>query len=215
MVPRILHQITGPKKNFVVEHCLASWHAVHEQGFSIRIWNDDMLTDFISEKYPFALHAFLKARNHAEAADIARYLLVYHTGGFYMDWDVQLLNMEKFIQLVEDTPDGFLIQDPLNATLASEAFSAKKNEQYLIKLVESIVQLYDQKLRDTMGTPQYSGPYRMRDALTCFSSDQSILPVNDVFVYNYREIREMPERVITQPLIHYWLHSWVHLNDNK
>ena len=209
MVPKILHQITGPRQNFVVAHCLASWQRIQGKGFTINIWNDELLTTFISKEYPFALNAFLKARNHAEAADIARYLLVYHTGGIYMDWDVQLLSVPKFIQVLKDTPHGFLIQDPDNFTIASEAFSAQKKEPYLIKLVESIVELYEQQQRDTMATPEYSGPYRMRDALYNFTTKQALIPVNDIFVYNYREIRSMPERPIVQPLIHYWIHSWI------
>lgn len=209
MVTKILHQITGPKQNFVVEHCMASWQRIQKKGFTINIWNDELLTAFITKEYPFALNAFLNARNHAEAADIARYLLVYHTGGIYMDWDVQLLNVPGFMQVLKETPDGFLIQDPENLTIASEAFAAQKQEPYLIKLVESIVDLYDLKQRDTMETPQYSGPYRMRDALFSFSSKQTLIPVNDIFVYNYREIRSMPRRPVVQPLIHYWIHSWI------
>jgi len=208
-VPRILHQIVGPKKNEVIDYCLASWQMLEGDDFEFRIWDDYLLTEFISGEYSFALEAFLNARNHAEAADIARYLLVYHTGGYYMDWDVQLLNRDKFAALMESTPSGFLLRDPSNLTIAAEAFSAEKNEEYLLNLVRDIVRLYDQRLRDTMGTPQYSGPFRMRDVLhDGYTTKQAILPVKEVFAYDYEEIRDMPERDVEQPLIHYWLHTW-------
>lgn len=208
-VPRILHQIVGPKTNKVIDHCLSSWQMLRDYGFEYRTWNDQRLTEFISKEYPFALEAFLHARNHAEAADIARYLLVHHTGGYYMDWDVQLLSRPKFLQLIKKTSKGFLIQDPSNLTIAAEAFSAGKNETYLLDLVYSIVHLYEGNKRDMMTTPEYSGPFRMRDVLQQGSTTkQRILPVDEVFAYNYAEIREMPEKVITQPLVHYWLHTW-------
>jgi hypothetical protein len=182
---------------------------LRDHGFEFRTWNDELLAAFISKEYPFALEAFLYARNHAEAADIARYLLIYHTGGFYMDWDVQLLSRPKFMQLIKETPAGFLIQDPSNLSIAAEAFSAEKKETYLFDLVHEIVGLYGNNKRDVLTTPDYSGPFRMRDVLQQGSTTkQRILPVKAVFAYDYTEIREMPERVITQPMVHYWLHTW-------
>jgi hypothetical protein len=49
----------------------------------------------------------------------------------------------------------------------------------------------------------------MRDTLKKFSTKQSLIPVKEVFVYDYSEIRIMPDRESGQPLIHYWLHSWL------
>ena len=177
-------------------------------GFVTHIWDDQRLEEFIGKEYPFALEAFLNARNHAEAADIARYLLVYHTGGYYMDWDVQLLSRSRFSRLMKRTPDGFLIEDPANKSIAAEAFSANRNEAYLMRLVHSIVEIYEANRRDSMNTPEYSGPFRMRDVLRDHVTAQAIVPIKEVFVYDYSEIREMPDRVVTQPLIHYWLHTW-------
>jgi mannosyltransferase OCH1-like enzyme len=180
-----------------------------ENDFTIRIWNDDLLDIFISEEYPFALSAFRHARNHAEAADIARYLLVYHTGGYYMDWDVQLLDKKAFFELIDRTPKGFLIIDPANGSIAAEAFSAAKSETYLLRLVENIVGIYERNERDRYTTPFFSGPFRMQTVLREYPTEQSIIPVKEVFAYDYSEIREMPEREITQPMVHYWLHTWI------
>lgn len=126
MIPKILHQIVGPKTNYVIDVCLSSWQLLKPKKFVIKTWNDDLLSKFIGQEYPFALQAFVNSRNHGEAADIARYLLIYHTGGFYMDWDVQLLDLLEFMKLIKKTPNGFLLVDPINQTPAPEAFSAKK-----------------------------------------------------------------------------------------
>lgn len=208
-VPRILHQIVGPNTNELIDKCLASWQALQSLGFTITIWDDESITRFLSENYLFALDAFEKARNHGEASDIARYLLVYHTGGFYMDWDIELLSMEHFVALITKTDSGFLLQDPANMTLASEAFSARRQEPYLLDLVNDIVQLYNTGQRDAMGTPQYSGPFRMRDSLINSSTRQMLIPIKDAFLYDYTEIRSMPQRPDQRPMIHYWLHTWL------
>lgn len=211
MVPRLLHFIVGPKASPLIQRCLDSWLILQKVGFEIRIWNDDLIEVFIAEKYPF-LYACLKhARNHAEVADIARYAIVHYYGGYYMDWDVELLNVRKFLKICDENPFGYLIQDPLNQTLASESFSAQKEEPYLFSLIDNINDIYIHNFRDSMETPQFSGPYRMREVFYFLKqkTQQNIILVKDAFLYDYTEIREMPERDRTTAMIHYWTHSWL------
>lgn len=40
------------------------------------------------------------------------------------------------------------------------------------------------------------------------NTKQELIEVNDIFMYNYREIRKMPPKEIIPPLIHYWMHGW-------
>lgn len=210
MVKKIIHQIVGPKKNKLIGYCLNSWEIMMNYDFEIKIWNDDSIREFISKRYSFALPAMLNARNHAEASDIARYLIIYHYGGYYMDWDIQLIDPEGFLDICNKTSNGFLVIDLFNETLASECFSAGSKEAYLLSLSQDIIALYNNNLRNNLSTPQYSGPYRMRDSLKKHqNSKQTFIEVNDIFVYNYREIREMPNKDTFPPLIHYWVHSWM------
>lgn len=210
MPPLIIHQIVGPKTNQVIDACLNSWKILEEVDFEIKIWTDESLQEFVSEHYLFALEAIIKARNHAEAADIARYLIVHHFGGYYFDWDIQLLNPNTFIDICEYNPEGFLVIDPFNDTIASESFSANAGNDYLLALVVEIIDIYEKGLRDGMGTPQFSGPFRMKDSLQKNGpGNLKLIPVKEIFAYDYNEIRAMIPREIVQPMIHYWLHSWV------
>jgi len=173
-------------------------------------WNDEELASFIGKHYPFALAAFLNARNHAEAADIARYLLVYHYGGHYYDWDVQLLDKRMFLDLCNSNPDGFLLKDRHDGSLASEAFSANKMEPYLLKIIDDILESYQNGEINSMRTLHYSGPFRMQSSYEKFPySAQRVLGVKDVFMYEYNEIQQMPEKTGQYAMIHYWLHSWL------
>ncbi|WP_126244191.1 glycosyltransferase family 32 protein [Chitinophaga rhizosphaerae] len=210
MQKKIIHQMTGDHKPDLVLACMLSWQILKKSGFEIRVWDDRIITSFLKKQYPTVLPAFLNARNHAEAADIARYIIVYHFGGCYIDWDIQLLDDTGFLALMEDCPNGHLVIDPANGTLASECFSANPGEPYLLSLTGDILELYQRKQRDALFTPQYSGPYRMRDALQKHgNSTQRLIPVKDIFAYDYSEIRTKPDREIVQPLLHYWMHSWI------
>lgn len=209
-VPKIIHQITGKPTTTLIDRCLKSWDKLEGFDFKIRIWNDELIADFLLKEHPFAFPAFINARNHAEAADIARYLIIYSFGGYYVDWDVELLNVPKFISLSKKYPSGYMLCDPINNTLASEFFCAISDDDYLLLLVLDIVFIYNNGQRELMNTPQYSGPYRMRDSLILHPKTRMIsIPVKEVFAYNYTEIRNPPQRKITQPLIHYWAHSWM------
>jgi len=211
MLPKIIHHIVGPNTNAVTDHCLRSWRVLKKKGFKIKIWDDASIEKFLLKKYAFSLPAFINARNHAEAADIARYLIIYHFGGYYLDWDIELLSISKFLELHQDCKKGFLIKDPLNQSIASEAFSAQPGEKYLLGLVENITIIYNNGFRDTMGTPQYSGPFRMREVYYFMKKKtrQTIVEVKDVFLYDYTEIRERPPRDTEVAMIHYWMHSWL------
>lgn len=90
MVPKIIHHITGRKPSDLVKTCLKSWKPLSAYGFTFKIWNDEKIERFIKENYGYALDAFKTARNHAEAADIARYLITFHYGGYYVDWDIHV-----------------------------------------------------------------------------------------------------------------------------
>lgn len=210
MVPKIIHHIVGSKINVAIETCLNSWKILHNYGYDIYVWNDETITNFLTSRYDFALECFLKARNHGEAADIARYLLIHHFGGHWIDWDVQLLKPTEFLKIVEENKNGYFIVDPVNGTLAAEVFCSSVNNPFLFKLAKDIVEIYKFDKRDTMGTPQFSGPYRMRDSLKLFGSiDQQIIPIQKMFVYDYWEIEKMEKKIIVQPMIHYWLHTWI------
>lgn len=214
MINRIIHQIVGPTKNDLIQRCLNSWAPLKAKGFIVKVWNDELINEFIEDFYPYASEAISKARNHAEAADIARYLIVYHYGGYYVDWDVELLIIGKFIKITNKYKNGFLILDPSNATIASECFSSISGDRFLKYLADEIVEIFNSKKRNEMGTPQFSGPYRMRDAAFKYKLNkqelkQEFIEINNIFLYNYKEIRSMPERKRNVPLIHYWVHSWI------
>lgn len=209
MMKNLIHQMVGPKISPFINTCLQTWKALENNGFEIKIWNDDLINRFVENNYPNYMNIIANARNHAEAADIARYLIIYHCGGIYIDWDIELLNVDGFIKIINNCPNGFLVLDPDNGTIASECFAANQGESYLFNLVQEIKNVCDTGNRDNFTTPQLTGPFRMKEILKKYKSNQRIIEVKDIFVYSYAEIRKFPPKLIKQPLIHYWVHSWI------
>lgn len=210
MVPKLIHQIKGLTPSPLVQRCLLSWEVLKENGFDIMYWNDHDLKYFIQTHYPFALNPFINARNHAEAADIARYLLVYHHGGYYVDWDIHLNNSQSFNDLASANRTGYLIVDPINGSFASEHFSANKKEKILMEIINDIVATYDRGERELMNTPQYSGPFRMKYSISKSENNiLSIIKVKDIFEYSYEEIRKADKFGVNAIMTHFWEHSWL------
>ncbi|MFU1859325.1 glycosyltransferase [Sphingobacterium sp. NGMCC 1.201703] len=193
-----------------MHYCLKSWLEMENHGFEICYWDQEQLWAFLNAKYKFAVDTYLTARNHAERADIARYLLVYHYGGYYVDWDISLNNPNLFLQIVQKEENGYFVVDPTNGTLASEHFSSKKHNPYLFQLVKDIVATFERGERELMGTPQYSGPFRMKATLQKIKHlEQTKISVKDIFEYSYDEIRGKREYCKSGILTHFWEHTWL------
>ncbi|RKE52745.1 glycosyltransferase family 32 protein [Sphingobacterium detergens] len=211
MIPKIIHQICFNTPSELAKRCINSWVCLKEkENFDIIYWNFDKLVDLIQNEYPWAYNSFVTARNYAEAADIGRYLIVYHFGGCYVDWDIHLNNVDHFISLYNEEVNGFVLIDPVNYTIASEFFASPPNERYFLEIVQEINNIYLEGNRDSFFTPQYSGPFQMRKTLSKFQEiDFSLIEVKEVFEYNYSEIKQATSFTKHGILTHFWEHSWI------
>ena len=187
---RTIHQLVGPSPSPLVRTCLDSWKILENHGFKLLYWDDQKIFDFVNAFFPEYLDPLVSARNFAELADIARYLIIFHYGGYYVDWDIRLNNIQKFLYLDSTIQSGYLVIDPFNDTLASEHFSSMPGNEYFYFLVKDINHTFIRGERELLDTPHYSGPYRMKTALQRYKkSDLRLIPVDQIFEYNYREIR--------------------------
>jgi len=87
-IPRIIHYIwfgNNPKSRSV-QRCIASWRR-HCPGYRIIEWNE---SNYNIKKSRYMYEAY-QERKWAFASDYARYDIVYHHGGIYLDTDVELV----------------------------------------------------------------------------------------------------------------------------
>ncbi len=210
MINKIIHQIhLSEMPNDFIKHCVSSWDIMKEFGFEIKVWNNEEVKDIILNHYPQLIEPYANCRNFGEAGDIAKYAILHHISGYYVDWDIQLIYPKTFFEIVESAPLGYLLIDPSNGTYASEFFSAQKDDILMQQLMNDIAEIYHTQTPPPFA-PQYTGPYRMRETVQKIGIvAQKIIPVKEIFEYDYSEIRSATFKNVTKVAIHYWAHSWI------
>lgn len=90
-IPKIIHQTW--KTNVIPRR----WLKIQQQnlalspGFEYKLWTDAAIMEFVSQKFPDLFESFSNYRYNIMRADVIRYLLMYETGGLYLDLDYELL----------------------------------------------------------------------------------------------------------------------------
>lgn len=90
-IPHHLHQIfffetseTLPEK---LKNAKRSWIQRHPK-YSYTLWNKTSIDWLITKEYPFLKTLYNSYGHWVRRADVARYLVLYHYGGWYVDLDV-------------------------------------------------------------------------------------------------------------------------------
>lgn len=88
MIPKVIHYCWFGKSPLPdkVKKNIDSWKK-YNPDYTIKQWNEN---NFEIEKYPFIKKAY-KQRAFAFASDMARLIIIYKFGGFYLDTDVEAL----------------------------------------------------------------------------------------------------------------------------
>lgn len=131
-IPRVIHYVWFGKspKNKSVQRCIASWRRFCPE-YQIVEWNE---SNYNIKKNRYMYEAY-KAKKWAFASDYARYDIVYHYGGIYLDTDVELVaGMDQF--LYDQMFMGFLENCRVNSGLG---FGSVKGNPIL----KEILQYYD------------------------------------------------------------------------
>lgn len=87
-IPRIIHQ------TYISENVPLEWKYSQQSvkfwndGFEYIFWTDETLRTFINENYPNFINTYDSYPYAIQRVDAARYFLLYHFGGFYLDLDI-------------------------------------------------------------------------------------------------------------------------------
>lgn len=107
LIPKVIHYCwfgRGPMPTLALK-CIQSWNK-YMQAYKIIEWNED---NFDVNCCIYVKQAY-KAKKYAFVSDYARFHILYHHGGIYMDTDVEvlrpldaLLNNQMFAGFETDT----------------------------------------------------------------------------------------------------------------
>ena len=100
-IPKTIHYcwFSGKKKPAFLEKCIASWHT-YCPDYEIKAWTAE---NFDLQMNVYVAH-YAKKKQWAFVSDFARFYILYHEGGIYLDSDVEVL--KSFDDLLQY--EGFL-----------------------------------------------------------------------------------------------------------
>ena len=135
MIPKIIHYCwfgNTPKPD-IVKHCITSWRK-YCVGWEIKEWNE---ANFDVESIPYMKEAY-EQKKYAFVSDVARLLIVYQSGGVYLDTDVELLGS---IEPLLENEAFFAFESNRNINTGL-GFGAISNHKAIKKMLEFYKEKY-------------------------------------------------------------------------
>lgn len=89
-IPSQIHQIYGFKSAVLAQEHKQKreeWITAH-RNYTNSLWDEAAVKDLIKVNYPQLYSMFVSYDSWIQRADVARYVLLYHYGGWYVDLDV-------------------------------------------------------------------------------------------------------------------------------
>jgi len=90
-VPKILHRMW---KNDDLNSMPKPWRKAFKtcarvhKDWKVKLWTDSLLEDFIRSQYPWFFDTYASYEHNIQRVDAARYFILYHYGGVYLDLDI-------------------------------------------------------------------------------------------------------------------------------
>lgn len=130
MIPKVIHYcwFGGNPKPELVERCIASWKT-YCPNWKIIEWNE---SNYDVKKIPYLEEAY-QAGKWAFVSDYARLDIIFHSGGVYLDTDVELF-AEPTEWLDYDASFAFETGRVINTGLG---FAAEKGSQVVSEMMKS------------------------------------------------------------------------------
>ena len=139
-IPRIIHQI------WTTNDIPQKWRTL-QQGcikmnpdYEYMLWTHSAIDKFIEKNYPWILDTYNNYPYPMEKLDAARYFILYHYGGIYLDMDMECkVPFDRILQNVSSEAEVVLgATAPVGVT--SSFLMAKKNHRLLKQMTEGLPQ---------------------------------------------------------------------------
>jgi UDP:flavonoid glycosyltransferase YjiC (YdhE family) len=177
-IPHIIHHTW--KDEQIPDHFRAwydSWHIYHPD-WQFRLWTDDDCRDLIVDHYAWFLPIYDAYTDQIKRVDAARYFILHHYGGVYVDLDYEalrplepllegsslVLTNEPPVHLQRQGQKRFLNQMISNAFMASVPGHAFW--EHVFELLAA--------WRDAPGPLDATGPFLLSRAFDSYDGDQEI-----------------------------------------
>jgi hypothetical protein len=228
---RLIHQIVlGAHVPRFNRECLDSWRQLEPLGFEIVSWTEATAQQYLATcRLPEAERLYKRARNYGEASDVLRMAVTYSRGGWYVDWDVLLLNAQKFLQVAGDFENSqcVLIRDSrtteptLSHAHDNSLFYMKRGNRLALDFLREVERNYS--IDPLPSTSYLTGPIALTRFLHSrqdYEADCRTIEMREIYAFDYEDVLERtrgaPSREVLKdcwnaggpPAIHFWTHAW-------
>jgi hypothetical protein len=228
----LIHQIVlGTSIPSINKQCLDSWRALETRGFTFVSWTNGSAEDYLANcPVGEAKALYERARNYGEASDILRIAITYGYGGLYVDWDVLLVDPDRFLAVMPDfeSSNCVLLKDPhtkepdFSCTYDNSLLYLRQGNVLALDFLREMERNYSSD--PVPDTPFVTGPLaltRFLDSQPHYKNDCRMVDTLDIYSFDYadvieytkggkgREVLKTHVRRSSAPAIHLWTHAWV------
>ena len=218
MIPRIIHQ--SWKSGDIPErwHALQqTWRALHPDH-DYRLWTDDDNHNFIKRHHPELLGLYDGYGLAIHRAELARYLVLRHHGGIYVDLDFEALKpvdglLAGTALLFGLEPNSHAARKPVRdrglSRIVCNAFMASVPRHpfwdYFLDLLAAT--------RDEANVLDATGPFALTRACDSWPGAITIAPASLLYPFDNEQIRAIAQADLKAAAhnayaIHHWSGSW-------
>ncbi|KAL7506375.1 hypothetical protein ACHAXN_006089 [Cyclotella atomus] len=142
-VPKILHRMWRD------ENIPNEWRSSHlscedlykERNWTTILWTDAAIRSFLSTHYAFFLPTYNSYPYDIQRVDAARYFILYHYGGVYLDLDIGCRDNKDLIDLVRamesmQMKSMFPLTEPIG--VSNDVMFATKGNAFFKELIETL-----------------------------------------------------------------------------
>jgi mannosyltransferase OCH1-like enzyme len=139
MIPKIIHQIWFQGIDKIIEPyktCfIESIKFINYTKWDHKFWDKETIDDLIKNNYPQYFDLYNNCPILVQKIDIARYIILYHYGGCYMDMDVKII--KDFNDLIDDT-DELIVSDTHQKFINNGILFSSKNNNFWIDFLNDL-----------------------------------------------------------------------------
>lgn len=196
-IPKIFHRIWVGNKPMPQEFLEygETWKK-HHSDWEMKLWTDENMIPLKNQE------GYDKAVQLAQKADIARYEILYHFGGVYLDCDFECVkNIEpllKGIQAFAASEDGYYISIGIMGCVPkSEIF------KFIIDHIEESMLEYNEQPINVQTGPVFV------TRLLKGNKDFTVFEKEKFYPYYFTEKYRKGETFLEAYAIHHWAASWL------
>ena len=174
-IPKYIHRIwnSGP----IPDRFKGNWVNCQKvnPGYNTTLWDDAAIESLIQNHYPWFMPVYRSYPYHMERLDAARYFIVYHYGGIYIDMDVdcKVPFNEILKNASREKPFEVMTGGGLPLGIATSFFAAPMKHPFMLSLIHHLGTAQGWYLTPYLSVMASTGPvYIYREYLGYACKDQ-------------------------------------------